>query len=493
MASTSSIPVSPIRWVRGPHASLYATHSGDNVAFIGEKDGIERLDYEDATAGAPLTIGHTDGSKFTALGAWFSSHGWDPVTITIKAYDANNVLIGTLVANINPDVNGPTYVDMSSLGSVHHITMDSPAGQYFGFDDFSYRDDASVATGNVLTGVDGGLATDANATDGVADTAGADGLHSITWNGASAPNAGVSTIVGTYGTLTVDANGNYFYKLNADNPDVIHWTTGDAALSDVFTYTIEDGDGDTDTATLTINSTGANDGVGLFNLMAAVSGGDATVYESGLPTGSSHDASLLTQTGTFNFTTPDGIVDLVIGTTKVVTNGALTLPGSPISTEYGQITITGVDLTTGVVSYTYTLAHSTTDHGPFNDGSNNVFDNISVKVTDRDGDTATDTLAIKVVDDVPQAHAGDAVSIAETANAMNGTLDFVAGADGATLTHVKLPSSSEFVDISTWASDSNGGHTKDVAGVGVYTFHADGSWTFDPHTNSSTGKYRRLV
>ncbi len=233
----------------GPYASLYATHSGDNLAFIGEKNGIELPDYTDGAAGAPLTIEHTDGSKFTALGAWFSAHDAGSLTITIKAYDANNVLIGTLVADIQGG-NGPTWIDMSSLGSVHHITMDSPAGQYFGFDDFSYRDDAQVATGNVLNGSDGGLGSDANATDGVADTFGADGFKSITWNNASAPNAGVSTIVGLYGTLTVDANGNYSYKLNPDNAAVIHWTTGDADLIDTFTYTIKDGDGDTSTATL---------------------------------------------------------------------------------------------------------------------------------------------------------------------------------------------------------------------------------------------------
>ncbi len=43
---------------------------------------------------------------------------------------------------------------------------------------------------------------------------------------------------------------------------------------------------------LTIHGTGADDGVGLFNLTAAVNGGEATVYESGLPTGSAHDAAL---------------------------------------------------------------------------------------------------------------------------------------------------------------------------------------------------------
>ncbi|RWL42230.1 Ig-like domain-containing protein, partial [Mesorhizobium sp.] len=76
-----------------------------------------------------------------------------------------------------------------------------------------------------------------------ADTAGADGIASIAWTG-SIINGGVTTVTGTYGVLTVQADGSYSYKAFAN-------TSG----TDVFTYTIKDGDGDTSPSTLTINVT----------------------------------------------------------------------------------------------------------------------------------------------------------------------------------------------------------------------------------------------
>ena len=55
-------------------------------------------------------------------------------------------------------------------------------------------------------------------------------------------------IAGTFGTLTLNADGSYSYD---GNPNVVP----PAGAIDVFVYTITDGDGDTSTATLTINLT----------------------------------------------------------------------------------------------------------------------------------------------------------------------------------------------------------------------------------------------
>ncbi len=64
-----------------------------------------------------------------------------------------------------------------------------------------------------------------------------------------------------------------------------------------------------------------------------------------------------------------------------------------------------------------------------------MLDNVNVTLTDRDGDTAHDTLSIKVVDDVPTATPEASQPVAEGAS-VTGNLDFVAGADGATVTHI---------------------------------------------------------
>jgi T1SS-143 domain-containing protein len=102
------------------------------------------------------------------------------------------------------------------------------------------------ATGNVISG----LSTD-NAAAG-ADTVGADGASVA---GVVAGNSGTSLvdantvgsghiIHGTYGDLTINANGDYTYSRAATSID---------AATDVFTYTLKDGDGDLSHATLTIN------------------------------------------------------------------------------------------------------------------------------------------------------------------------------------------------------------------------------------------------
>ncbi|WP_410171177.1 BapA/Bap/LapF family large adhesin [Brucella intermedia] len=61
-------------------------------------------------------------------------------------------------------------------------------------------------------------------------------------NGVAVGGAGTTPIVGTYGTLTIDAEGNYSYTPNADGAGI--------GQVDVFEYTITDADGNTDTATL---------------------------------------------------------------------------------------------------------------------------------------------------------------------------------------------------------------------------------------------------
>src|SRR5207342_1109232 len=95
-------------------------------------------------------------------------------------------------------------------------------------------DDVPTATADVNSAQSGQTVTGNVETN---DTAGADGIASIAWTGASG-----STVTGAHGVLTFDATGGYSYHTNANT------TSG----TDVFTYTITDGDGDTSPSTLTI-------------------------------------------------------------------------------------------------------------------------------------------------------------------------------------------------------------------------------------------------
>lgn len=73
--------------------------------------------------------------------------------------------------------------------------------------------------------------------------AGADGLESITWG----------DLTSQYGTMTVDANGNYKFVVNQNTKDNI---AANQNIVEEFTYTITDKDGDTSTSSVKINISG---------------------------------------------------------------------------------------------------------------------------------------------------------------------------------------------------------------------------------------------
>ena len=69
--------------------------------------------------------------------------------------------------------------------------------------------------------------------------------------------AAYESVAGQYGTLTIDANGNYGYAVNNANGAVVALGNGQS-LADTFSYTITDGNGDTATASLTVTVFGTD-------------------------------------------------------------------------------------------------------------------------------------------------------------------------------------------------------------------------------------------
>ena len=186
--------------------------------------------------------------------------------------------------------------------------------------------------------------------------------------------------------------------MNSSDPAVRALGSSDQ-LSEVFTYTITDNDGDLAIATLTITVNGANDPVSITGLTPAANGGDVVVDEDDLAAGSDTTKESLTGTGTFLISAPDGVDDVTVGGQPVITNGVF----APISfaTPLGNtLAITGYSPSTGVITYTYTLARLT---HPTGDGQNSLFENFLVTLTDTDGSSASATLSAGIVDDVPAA------------------------------------------------------------------------------------------
>ncbi|RVD52933.1 hypothetical protein EN750_28000, partial [Mesorhizobium sp. M7A.F.Ca.ET.027.03.2.1] len=154
-------------------------------------------------------------------------------------------------------------------------------------------------------------------------------------------------------------------------------------------------------------------------------------------------------TGTISIDAPDGIGSIVINGVTV-TSVNQQIPG-----EYGYLTIVSFNPSTGAIEYNYTVTESvihtdqTAGYDPNND---TVPDNFSITVTDVDGDSASTTFAVAIVDDAPTAVADtdsvteDGATVADgnvitasggaDANVTDGVAD-VRGADGATVTGVE--------------------------------------------------------
>ncbi|TGQ05788.1 type I secretion C-terminal target domain-containing protein [Mesorhizobium sp. M2E.F.Ca.ET.166.01.1.1] len=343
--------------------------------------------------------------------------------------DGDSAPAGNLVINIVDDV--PTA----------HADTDSVAANQF-----------SAEGGNVLTAV----GTTSPVT-GV-DVLGADGatvVGVVAGTTAGGEDANVGTVIqGTYGKLTLNADGSYSYVRDAG-------TQG--GHDDVFTYTIKDGDGDLSHTTLTISIGDSTPS----DTIPTPGGPTTTVYEAGLPPhgglpagsgeiadGNPNNNSNTSETtsGTIGFTSPDGI--------QTVSLGGHVLSGVPqtftdatgsLTASYTYNAATGA----GTISYAYTLATNTS--------GDNTSVSFAVGVTDSDGDSApAGNLVINIVDDVPTAHNDTWGSPITGPTTLTGLLsNDVFGADGVATTTPGV--------ITT----TNGAH-------GTVVYNNDGTFTYTP-------------
>lgn len=349
---------------------------------ISAPDGVD-----DLTIGGQAVI--TDGvftatSFVTALGN----------TLNITAYDSNTGVVSysyTLADNeTHTNANGQnslfedfsvvlTDEDGDSTNNTLSINIvDDVPDAINNTDPDIVSENSTVTTGNVLGN----------------DVQGADGA-SVT----------PAVIAGTYGTLTLNADGSYSYTLNTSDADFIA-LNGGGSDTEVFTYTLTDADGDSDTATLTLNIHNDDDGVFIFDLTPQAEGGDSLVDEDDLPDGSDTTKEPVAVTGDFAISAEDGISTISIGGT-LITYAELANSGTVpivIATALGNtLTINGYtgDAYSGTIYGTYTLNDNET-HTSGN-GENSRFDALAIIVTDTDGDNTADILSIQIVDDVPQA------------------------------------------------------------------------------------------
>ncbi|MGX1187717.1 VCBS repeat-containing protein [Pseudomonas sp. F-14 TE3623] len=287
-------------------------------------------------------------------------------------------------ANDGPNTlsEGFTYQATDSLGNsvtstiVINIVDDVPT---------AHCDSVAVVEGGTVSG--NVLDNDVLGADGPAVGGAVVGVRAGSDTSTSAIGGLNSQINGTYGYLTLDANGNAVYHSNPNS-------VGEPGATDVFTYTVRDADGDESTTTLTIDVSN--------NCLVTVTDTDVTVYEKALDlTQNGQDLAAGTVTGSEPGNTGETgsgtLVGAVTGASGAIT---YTLVGSATGT-YGQILLNPDG------SYTYTLTSAPKTSPTANDGANTLNESFTYTATDAVGNSTTGTLVVSIVDDVPKAVASD--------------------------------------------------------------------------------------
>ncbi|MBC7162525.1 MAG: VWA domain-containing protein, partial [Immundisolibacter sp.] len=346
-----------------------------SVTINGTTIAIGSLGTNNAIVGSNGTLTVTGYNAATGVATY--SYTLTSPTTDVSGTESNTF---TLTTSDGTSTSAPASIVIDIVDDVPIARNDS---------DSVTEDGVLTADGNVLTAVGG---TDGNATDGVADTTGADGLGSIAWTGVAG-----STVTGTYGTLTVGANGSYSYVLNNALPAVQALDAGQT-LTESFGYTLTDGDGDSRPATLSITINGANDGPSIVTDSGNPQGAHDVVYEAGLSNGSGVGTTTVTVGGTFTVSDPDGLDDIQSVTINDTTIAIGVLgTNNAIVGSNGTLTVTGYNATTGVATYSYTLTSPTTD------GDGTESNTFTLTTSDGSVSSAPASIVIDIVDDVPKA------------------------------------------------------------------------------------------
>ncbi|MCA0002309.1 MULTISPECIES: DUF5801 repeats-in-toxin domain-containing protein, partial [unclassified Mesorhizobium] len=282
-----------------------------------------------------------------------------------------------------------------------------------------------------------------------------------------------------------------------------HTGGSDASLPLGFTIKAVDGDGDSVTQSFTVNV--ADD------VPAAAMNAQVQLDDDGLggnPDGTGDvtpDTAHTSGTLGHSYGADGAGTTLLTGATLPVAGGFSVTSNSGTDLIISQVQNSVVvdvlkvhlaDTTSG--AYTVTQLHAI-EH-PAGDDENNLQFGVNYTVTDGDHDTATGTLSIDVDDDTPTASVSASQNVAE-GTTVTGVLDFVAGADGATVTQINGKtlvfgadgySQPIAFEHGTMAVMANGSYTFTAQGDDVYLTGGTATGTFtvkDGDGDTSTANF----
>ncbi|MBB2778168.1 UNVERIFIED_ORG: hypothetical protein HNP28_003513, partial [Comamonas terrigena] len=221
-------------------------------------------------------------------------------------------------------------------------------------------------------------------------------------------------------------------------------------------------------------------------------GGDAkSVYEAGL----NQEATTETTTGSVTVSASDGISSITIGgvsfTLAQLLGDVSLLPS--VNTGEGTLRITGytpgANNQAGTVSYEYTL-NAAQPHAP-GAGNNTLEDPVEVTVTGSSGSTASGSIVITIVDDVPTAEVdGNSIAAGQFGPVEGNVLtNDTFGADGKTVSTggvVGVAAGNTGANLDDATSGSSATVGVEINGTyGKLTLAADGSYTYTRNPGSA--------
>ena len=237
-----------------------------------------------------------------------------------------------------------------------------------------------------------------------------------------------SNAPGSYGTFSVDADGNYTYTLNTSLPAVQGLGAGES-LTDTFTVTVSDNHGGSSSTVVAMSINGSNDAPTVAAATAVIAEDTPTVSGT-LPTPVDAD-----------------VHDLVSFTPKTNASGS-----------YGTLSLDANG------NYTYVLNNSLPVVQGLGVGES-LTDSFTFTVTDNHGGTATNTLTVTIngTNDIPVLAAAT-VNVAEDSAVTSGTLP--------------MPTDADVHDVVSFTPQSNA-----PGSYGTFSVDADGNYTYTLNTS----------
>ena len=301
---------------------------------------------------------------------------------------------------------------------------------------------------------------------------------------SSTGTAGTNNVTGYYGTLDLEGDGSYTYTADLTATQALD--PGDT-VTDVFTYTVDDGNGETDTATITITVIGVNDTpVAQNDVGVIVEDGTLTVANSANANLSgSYDATGehsgdVIDTSSSSHTDSDADASASLTVTAIRTgssegSGTAGSIGSALTGTYGQLTIAADG------SYSYVANQDLADALDVGDSVTDTFN-----YTLSDG-TATNigviTITILGANDNPTAvndtgyiKEGGTLTVANSAAASSGT---------STGNHTG--------DMTDNDTDDDASSTATITSITATTASGSAQTTFSSNSETVNGAYGTLT